>query len=215
MNQIQNDEIDLFVLFKTLWDGKWLISAFVVLTTLIGFVYTQVIKPSYNVSVPHTINIYSLNSYGSCSSRVKCLEDETKKHLLYFLKAGWNKKLSFLTTTPLDLTEYEAQIERANVALTNDVYFKAKTEISFIQTELTDALLSTETVARNFVNAKRIINSIDSGQKAITFGSVSIVKKSKAQLILAVSIILGGLFGVLFVIFRDVLKKRKEQLAKA
>ena len=42
MNQVQDDEIDLFELFQTLWDGKWLISAFVVLATLIGFGYSQV-----------------------------------------------------------------------------------------------------------------------------------------------------------------------------
>ena len=36
MNQVQDDEIDLFELFQTLWDGKWLISAFVAIAFLLG-----------------------------------------------------------------------------------------------------------------------------------------------------------------------------------
>jgi len=31
-----DDEIDLFELFETLWDGKWLISAFVAISVLLG-----------------------------------------------------------------------------------------------------------------------------------------------------------------------------------
>ena len=36
INQVQDDEIDLFELFQTLWDGKWLISAFVAIAVLLG-----------------------------------------------------------------------------------------------------------------------------------------------------------------------------------
>ena len=35
INQVQ-DEIDFFELFQTLWDGKWLISAFVAIAVLLG-----------------------------------------------------------------------------------------------------------------------------------------------------------------------------------
>lgn len=220
MKQIQNDEIDVFDLFQTLWDGKWLISAFTVLTTLIGFGYTQVVQPKYNVSVPYTINIYSLSAKQTCQNTLGntyllCIETMTKKRLLYFLKAGWGLNLSLSTTTPLSLSEYEAQIKHANEALTNDVYVNAKREFSLIQTEIANTLFSTETVARNLLNAKRIIHSIDSGQSAITFGSVSIVKSSsRVQFILALSVVLGGMFGMLFIIIRNAIKKRKEQLAK-
>ena len=36
MNQIQNDEINLFELFATLWGGKWIISTFLLIAVLIG-----------------------------------------------------------------------------------------------------------------------------------------------------------------------------------
>ena len=36
INQVQDDEIDLFELFQALWDGKWLISTFVAIAVLLG-----------------------------------------------------------------------------------------------------------------------------------------------------------------------------------
>lgn len=36
MNLLQDDENDLFNLLKTLWDGKWIISAFVAIAVLLG-----------------------------------------------------------------------------------------------------------------------------------------------------------------------------------
>ena len=36
MKPVQDDEIDLFEFFLTLWDGKWLISAFVSIAVLLG-----------------------------------------------------------------------------------------------------------------------------------------------------------------------------------
>ena len=36
INQVQENEIDLFELFQTLWDGKWLIIAFVATAVLLG-----------------------------------------------------------------------------------------------------------------------------------------------------------------------------------
>ena len=50
MNQIQDDEIDLFELFQTLWDGKWKIIATTLVAAVIG-VFLFVVKPnSFEVS---------------------------------------------------------------------------------------------------------------------------------------------------------------------
>ena len=215
MNQIQNDEIDVFELFRTLWNSKWLISTFIILTTLMGFVYSQVVQPKYNVSVPYTIDMFSVKIQQLCNYSFNCMKSEEKKRLLFFLKAGWGPNLSFSTTTPLDLSVYEAQLVRAKEAYTNEMYVNAKTELAFIRTELDDAVLNTEIIAKSMLHAKRIINSIDSGQSAMTFGSVSIVKSSlKVQLILAFSAVLGGMFGIFFIIVRNAIKKRIEQLSK-
>lgn len=216
-----DDEIDLFEFFETLWDGKWLISAFVALATLIGFGYSQVAQPKYDVSVPYTSSIYSVSAQQICSGNIGCMESEAVKRFLSLLGNSWSKEkksstLSFSTSAPLEQNQYDVQIQQANTALTNEVYLEATTELALIQTELTDALLGTERVATNMLNAKRIIQSIDSGQSVISFGSVSVVKSSpKVPLILALSIVLGGMVGVFFILVRNAITKRKEQLAKA
>ena len=211
-----DDEIDLFELFETLWDGKWLISAFVVLATLIGFGYSQVAQPKYGVSVPYSFNFHSVSTHQICGSNIGCMENETRKRLSSLLEGEWTSDISITTTASSDLSEYQTQIEQANIKLTNEVYVDATKELALIQTELTDALLGTERVATNMLNAKRVIQSIDDGQSAITFGSVSVVKSSpKVSLILALSVVLGGMVGVFFIFVRNAIAKRKEQLAKA
>ena len=221
MSPTYDDEIDLFEFFETLWDGKWLISAFVALATLIGFGYSQVAQSKYDVSVPYTSMIYSVSTQQICKGNIGCMQSEAVKSFLSLLGDSWSKEkksstLSFSTYAPLEQNQYDVQIQQANTALTNEVYLEATTELALIRTQLTDALLSTEIVATNMLNAGRIIQSIDSGQSVFSFGSVSVVKSSpKVPLILALSVVLGGMFGVLFILVRNAIIKRKEQLAKA
>lgn len=219
MNQLQDVDIDLFELFQTLWDGKWLISVFVVLATLIGFGYSQVAKPKYDVSVPYTANIYPVSIELMCGRDAECMESEMTNRFLFLLGNSWRQKsstLSFSTTSPLYPSEYKSQIEGANTALSNEIYTEAKHEIKLIQTELKETLLSTEVVATNMLNAKRVVWFIDNGTSAISFGSVSVVKSSpKVSVILFLSVVLGGIIGVLFILVSNAAAKRKEQLPKA
>ena len=221
MKQAQDDEIDLLELCQTLWDGKWLISVFVALATLLAFGLSQFVEAKYNISIPYAFNIYSTNTQQICGTDSICMDGEATKRLLTFFGNTWDKvekksELFHLTSSPLDVSEYKAQIERASAALTNDVYLEAKYEYSLIQTELKDILLSTETVAKNVLNSNRIIQSVDNGQSVVSFGSISIVKSSpKVLLILILAGVLGGIIGVFFVLVRKAIKKRKDQLAKA
>ena len=57
MNQVQDDEIDLFKLFQTLWDDKWLIIAFVVIAVLLGGGFLLSKDPVYKSKL-----IYSLDT---------------------------------------------------------------------------------------------------------------------------------------------------------
>ena len=52
MNQVQDDEIDLFELFQTLWDGKWKIILTTFVAAIIGVVFSVVIPNSFEVSAP-------------------------------------------------------------------------------------------------------------------------------------------------------------------
>ena len=226
MNQVQNDEIDLFELFQTLWDGKWLISAFVVLATLIGFGYSQVAQPKYDVSVPYRVNVYSVLSQQICESYTQnqkddCLADGTLGYFVERLGSGWSLKskvntITFSTPTPSAVNAYEDILSNALTSTNEALRSEAISEFTSIESVLNDNVLATERVATNMLNAKRVIQSIDNGKSAITFGSVSVVKSSpKVSLILAFSVVLGGMIGVFFILVRNAITKRKEQLAKA
>ena len=216
---IYDDEIDLLELFQTLWEGKWLIGLFIAIATLMGLGYAQAsqTEPKYDVSVPYIFNIYSVSAQQTCNSNIGCMEAEAKKRLSFFLGDTWSPSFSFRTTTPLDSSEYQSQIKIANAALTDEMYEEAKAEVVFIQTEIANALLSTERVATNMLNAKRVMRHIDSGQRAISFGSVVVAESPSPNVlrVLAPASVLGGMVGVFFVLIRNALSKRRERLSEA
>ena len=56
MNQIKEDEIDLFALTLTLWDGKLLIIAFSALAVLFGSVFLHIKDPVYHSKIIYYAN---------------------------------------------------------------------------------------------------------------------------------------------------------------
>ncbi len=214
-----DDELDLFELFETLWRGKWLISAFVAISVMSGFVYSQLAQPKFEVSVSYAAKLYSISAQQICGQNVGCIVGETSKQLMENLDSDWNliKKSNLVLSTeaPLNVKTYDDVFDKLNQTITNQIYNEALDEVTLIKTELNDALMSTERVATNIINATRIIKAIDSGQKAISFGSVAIKKKSqKVTLTLALSIVFGGLIGVIFVLVNNTIRKRKESASK-
>jgi len=213
------DEIDLFVLFETLWCGKWLISVFVAISVLSGFVYSQLAQPKFEVSVSFAAKLYSFSAQQICGQNVGCIVGETSKQLMENLDSDWNliKKSNLVLSTeaPLNVKTYNDVFDKLNQTITNQIYNEALDEVTLIKTALNDALMSTERVATNILNATRIIKAIDSEQKAISFGSVAIKKTSpKVPLVLALSILLGGMIGVVFVLVKNTVRKRKESASK-
>ena len=227
---MKDDEIDLFELSEALWAGKWLISAMVALAALIGFGYSQVAQPRYDVSAPLRVNVYSVLGHQICESNSQnqddwraadCLADGTLSYFLEKLGNGWSlgaksDTITHTTSTPSSVNAYEDALSNALVSTNEALKGEAISELDSIESLSNDNVLATERVATNMLNAKRLVLFIDSGQNAISFGSVSVVKSSpKVPRILALSVVMGGMAGVLFVLVRNAITKRKEQLAKA
>ena len=215
-----DDELDLVELFETIWRGKWLISAFVAISALSGFVYSQLAQPKFEVSVSFAAKLYSFSAQQICGQNVGCIVGETSKQLMENLDSNWNltdknSKLVLSTEAPLNVKTYDDVFDKLNQTITNQIYNEALDEVTLIKTELNDALMSTERAATNILNARRIIKAIDSGQKAISFGSVAIKKTSpKVPLVLALSILLGGMIGIVLVLVNNSIRKRKESASK-
>ena len=214
-----DNEIDLIELFETIWRGKWLISAFVAISVISAFLYLQLAQPRFTVSVPYSIKLYSVSNLQLCGvNGVNCIIRESTKQFMEDLDRNWNfknSKLVLSTETPLNVKTYDDMFDKINQKFTNEIYKEALDEITFIKNEINVTLLKTDRDAYNMLNGWRIMKEIDSGQKALYFGSVAIKKISpNVPLILALSIVLSGMIGLVFVFFNNTIRKRKDSASK-
>ena len=85
------------------------------------------------------------------------------------MEGDWNRNLSFSTSSPKKLKEYDTQLKRAVTLLNNEIYSEANTQIDIIQTELTDPIMSTDNISQKLLYAKRIINFIDDEAECYKF----------------------------------------------
>jgi len=225
---VYDDEIDLIELFRIFWDGKWIIFAFAVLTTLAGFSYSQVAKPNYEISVPYEVNIYSVLSQQICETSnhnskywlaSDCLADRTLTLALNELTGSWHladrtATIWSETTSPLPLDDYRSMLSDAVKTTNNFIRDEAVSEIRLIESLSNRNGLATERVATNMLNSKRAIQWIDNGQSAINFGTISISQISpNIQFILILSTITGVLSGALFVCACHAIRKIKNYSA--
>lgn len=216
------DDIDLFELFEIFWAGKWRIIVSVVVAALIGFGYYNVAQPVYKVSVSYRVNAYPLMAHQLCahsSNNVRCLRNEISQILVAAYGEGWthNKsalKISMLTATPLDVSEYAKKFDRFNKAITTKMHAEAATEIAVIENELNNAFLRTETVAAITLHAKRAIKIFDGGLGALELDSVLVDEKSKSvNYFVAGGALFGGVAGVFVVFVQNAIRRRKKQFS--
>ena len=114
-----NDEIDLFDLFETLWGGKWLIGCLVVISTVFGFGYTQLSQPVYRASATYSVNVYSVAGQQICGvqDQMECLSKQMEQVLSDYLVDSWavsRKSVSLSTVNPLSPATYETQLKEYN-----------------------------------------------------------------------------------------------------
>ena len=144
---------------------------------------------------------------------MKCLSKQMEQVVSDHLIDGWaasDESVSLSTAIPSPLAAYETQLKESSQQTTAFIKAKALAEIQAIESISNASLLSTERVATNMLNAKRVIQSIDSGQTVISFGPVGIAKvATHSSRILALSIMLSGMVGCTIVLLRDTIRKRE------
>ena len=86
MSQTYDDEIDLFELFQVLWDGKWLISTFVVLAFLLGGGFILSKDKVYESKV-----VYSIDTIPPFYGGGKASSDFQKKFYSIEVFKEWKK----------------------------------------------------------------------------------------------------------------------------
>jgi len=96
-------------------------------------------------------------------------------------------------------------------ALQNDARYK----LQLLSDDTPNAILGTETAAKDFISANTLLNKINNGEKTILFQPVvKSVKSPKTSLVLALSVIGGGMMGLLLVfMLRMIAAYKKRQVA--
>ena len=255
IKQVQDDEIDLFELFQTLWDGKWLISAFVAIALLLGsgflllkdavyeskLIYSvDTIPPFYEankVSTDFQNKFYSVSVFeewkknnGDTSlvfddfSATEVVdgfvlskdEDEQLATLASEKKGDSSFVLVKSNQLPIldDFFEYATHI---NGLLKDEYVVRAKEELNIIDARFKDLGSADSNIVNTVLSIDRYIVTAEKGAKVLAIQRPTMPKKvsPKVSLILALSVVLGGMVGVFFILVRNAIAKRKEQLAKA
>ena len=249
-----DDEIDLFEFFETLWDGKWLISAFVAIAVLLGggfllskdavyqsklFYSVDTIPPFYNanktltdfqnkfysVSVfeewkQNNINTSLVFEYFSATEVVDGFvlsKDEGGR--LATVAPGKNGSFFVLVKSnqlPM-LDGFFKYASYINGLLKDEYVVLAKKELRIIDVRFKDMDLANSDIASSVLSIDRYIAAAENGANVLGIQRPTMPKKvsPKSSLILAMSAVLGGMVGLLFIFIRNAVTKRKEQLAKA
>lgn len=253
MNQVEDAEIDLFELFRTLWDGKKVISAFVAIAVLLGGSFIFFKNPLYESSL-----IYSLDTIPPFYANSKVSNDFQKKFYSMSVFENWKKNNSnaslvfddfsatevvngFILTknneTQLATLEPENDrfkiLVRSNQLSTLDDFFKyagyineimkaeyinrAKDELNIIETRFKDFSTASDAVITQILTIDRYIVLAEKGSKVLSIQHPTLPTRVSPNpfLILALSIILGGMIGVIYVLISNAICKRKDKLAKA
>ena len=248
-----DDEIDLFEFFETLWDGKWLISAFVAIALLLGggfqllkdavyeskLIYSvDTIPPFYEADKASTDfqnKFYSVTVFEEWkknnSDTSLVFEDFSATEVVdgFVLSKNEGEQLATLASEkkggsilvksnqlPIldDFFEYATHI---NGLLKDEYVVRAKEELKIIDARFKDLTSADSNIVNTVLSLDRYIVSAEKGAKVLAIQRPTMPKKVSpiVSLILALSVVLGGMVGVFFILVRNAVTKRKEQLAKA
>ena len=249
-----SDEIDLFELFQTLWDGKWLITAFVAVAVLLGGSFLLLKDAVYESKL-----IYSVDTIPSFYDNKKAHTDFQKKFYSASVFDDWKKDngnvsltfSDFARTETVDgfvlsksvnaglvsleserngdsfilvkskqlsmLDDFFNYAQHINELLKVEYIERAKYELNIVETRLKDFSTASDAIISQTLTIDRYIVSAETGSKVFTIQRPTMPEKvsPKSTRILAMHIVLGGVIGVFFILVRNAITKRKEQLAKA
>ena len=249
-----DDEINLFELFETLWDGKWLITAFVAIAVSLGGSFLLLKDAVYESKLIYSVDtippFYEAdkvsrdfqNKFYSVSVFDEWKQNNTKTSIVfedfnatevvdgYVLSKKEKDQLATLGSQkkggsfvlvksnqlPIldDFFEYATHI---NGLLKDEYVVRAKQELKIIETRFKDLGTADSYIVNTVLSIDRYIDTAEKGEKVFTIQRPTMPKKvsPKSSLILPMSLVLGGMVGVFFILVRNAITKRKEQMAKA
>ena len=264
MNQVQDDEIDLFELFQNLWDGKWLISGFVAAAVLLcgGLIFVK----EKNKALPlyESKLFFSVDTLPPFYTNDNALTDFHKKFHSINVFENWKKRggnisitfEDFITTKVVDgfvlsrdksqrlatlvltergdsfvlvkskqlpvLEDFFKYANYINELLKNEYVVLSNKELEIINSRIKEDQLTLDNeIVQTIRSIDRYIVAADKGANVLAIQRPTMPKiiqpkqQSSPSLILAMSVVLGGMVGAMYVLISNAIRKRKESSAKS
>jgi len=244
-----DDDIDLFEFFETLWDGKWLITAFVAIAFLLGGSFLLLKDAVYESKLIYSVDtlppfyeakkaskdfqnkFYSVKVFNEWkqnnSNTTLVFEDfsMTKAVDGFVLSKNEGEQLATLASKKKDgsfvsiksnqlniLDDFFEYTKHIDELLKNEYLIRAKDELTIIEARFKDLSTTDNNIVNTILSIDRYIVSAKRGASVLTIQRPTMPKKVSPQssLILAMSVVLGGMVGVFFILVRNAIKKRKE-----
>ena len=198
-----DDEIDLFELMQTIWEGKAWVILLTVISTGLGGLYIAVTPTVYEISI-------SARVHADADAEILQLIQQNSD--LPWTSNSKTKTLTVETKTPLEPEKYTTDLESASERAKATLLQSYEDELKQIS-KLAPSLLGTEAVAATVLRNQRFINSFKTreGQIASFSFPVESVKSPKTKLVLALTFVLGGMLGVLGVLVKSAYQNRAKR----
>lgn len=225
---IQDDEIDLFELFATLWAGKGLIALSTFFFLLVGFAYTQLATKVYQLEAKLQAPACLTSGTGyvdwdcaniifdSAAQRLSLVWDDDFDETVKSFSSAY-PKITLQVTEPKSLHFYQELLD----GVLDEVSTDLSLETSRVQNVLAQPVMGTTTqteIATQLSLKSQIVedwlrdNGPSIGSFVILPDSFKSPVSPKKRLILALSFVLGGFVGAAVVLVRKLIRDREALL---
>jgi LPS O-antigen subunit length determinant protein (WzzB/FepE family) len=197
-----DDEIDLFEIVEILWQGKWIIVASVFIALAASYAYLMNKEVVYEYNLPYSSitapDAGAFRHFLTLSDVPFSLNEKSKTLSLTSTNSNYEPVISSeaaiignkLTQFLIDEADKEAdeEADEANFIL------------KLIKEDIPVQILNSEEAAKRYFKAKLVLQKITYSVSAIEFQSVvKTVKSRKVTLVLALSVVVGGMAGLFFI----------------
>lgn len=186
----QDDEIDLFELFQTLWQQKWLILATTLIAPLLAFVFTvsQPVKPDTFQGKA----LIEIGAYASHDGVIHTIERPEDLSLIISQQLNVETNVPRTSVKVLEVKTSNIDQEKSAEKLQEAIDFVLDRHEKFTSNQLKE----------NVIQPTQVV-----GQTSVD----RVSPNDKLKLILAVAFVLGGMLGVFIALVRNAIQKRRQQ----
>ena len=207
----QQDELDLYQLFKVFWKYKKSIVCIIAISIFFGIIFNVFYKHKYEVSVKTNYNYYPISVYQQCQNNQKCMKELSDKLILSALEYKWIIKREILKTSssePLNKNEYHNYFDKLNTSLLSQINSETSSFLDYLdQTNLNEN--HNETITNILLYSKYLTDQINAGIQPVTFRSLEIKRKNSEKRILLIAFIVGFFLSLAQSLFRNNYKNNK------